>query len=50
MTISEVSQLVLQSGALANNSELFVLDMGQLVKIMDFTENIFVCLACRVFL
>ena len=29
MTIPEASQLVLQSGAMANNGELFVLDMGQ---------------------
>lgn len=33
------SQLVLQSGAIANNGELFVLDMGQPVKIMDLAEN-----------
>lgn len=40
MTIPEASQLVLQSGAMANNGELFVLDMGQPVKIMDLAENI----------
>ncbi len=39
MTISEASQLVLQSGAIANNRELFVLDMGSPVKIMDLAEN-----------
>lgn len=39
MTIPEASQLVLQSGAMANNGELFVLDMGQPVKIMDLAEN-----------
>lgn len=39
MTIPEASQLVLQSGAIANNGELFVLDMGKPVKIMDFAEN-----------
>lgn len=39
MTIAEASQLVLQSGAMANNGELFVLDMGQPVKIMDLAEN-----------
>ena len=39
MTIPEASQLVLQSGAIANNGELFVLDMGQPVKIMDLAEN-----------
>lgn len=39
MTIPEASQLVLQSGALANNGELFVLDMGKPVKIWDLAEN-----------
>lgn len=39
MTIPEASQLVLQSGAIAKNGELFVLDMGQPVKIMDLAEN-----------
>ncbi len=39
MTIPEASQLVLQSGAIANNGELFVLDMGQPVKIIDLAEN-----------
>ena len=39
MTIPEASQLVLQSGAMANNGELFVLDMGQPVKILELAEN-----------
>ncbi len=39
MTIPEASQLVLQSGAMANNGELFVLDMGKPVKIYDLAEN-----------
>ena len=39
MTIPEASQLVLQSGALAKNGELFVLDMGKPVKILDLAEN-----------
>lgn len=39
MTIPEASQLVLQSGAIANNGELFVLDMGHPVKILDLAEN-----------
>lgn len=39
MTIPEASQLVLQSGAIANNGELFVLDMGQPVRIIDLAEN-----------
>ncbi len=39
MTIPEASQLVLQSGSMANNGELFVLDMGQPVKILDLVES-----------
>jgi len=39
MTIPEASQLVLQSGAIAENGELFVLDMGKPVKILDLAEN-----------
>ena len=39
MTIPEASQLVLQSGAMAKNGEIFVLDMGQPVKIIDLAEN-----------
>ena len=39
MTIPEASQLVLQSGAMAKNGELFVLDMGKPVKIWDLAEN-----------
>lgn len=39
MTIPEASQLVLQSGAMAKNRELFVLDMGEPVKILDLAEN-----------
>ncbi len=40
MTIPEASQLVLQSGAMADNGELFVLDMGQPVKILDLALNL----------
>lgn len=39
MTIPEASQLVLASGAMAKNGELFVLDMGQPVKILDLAES-----------
>ena len=39
MTIPEASQLVLQSGAMAKNGELFVLDMGQPVKILELAES-----------
>jgi len=39
MTIPEASQLVLASGAMAKNGELFVLDMGQPVRILDLAES-----------
>lgn len=39
MTIPEASQLVLASGAMAHNGELFVLDMGEPVKILDLAES-----------
>ena len=39
MTIPEASQLVLVSGAMARNGELFVLDMGKPVKIYDLAKN-----------
>lgn len=40
MTIPEAAQLVLQAGAMANRSEIFVLDMGKPVKIIDLAENL----------
>lgn len=40
MTIPEAAQLVLQAGAMANNGELYVLDMGEPVKILDLAENL----------
>ncbi len=39
MTIPEASQLVMQAGAMAKCGELFVLDMGKPVKIIDLAEN-----------
>ena len=39
MTIPEASQLVLESGAMGKNGELFVLDMGQPVKMLDLAES-----------
>nr|WP_314709144.1 nucleoside-diphosphate sugar epimerase/dehydratase [uncultured Comamonas sp.] len=35
MTIPEAAQLVIQAGAMAKGGDVFVLDMGQPVKIMD---------------
>ena len=39
MTIREAVQLVLTSGAFARDGELFVLDMGRPVKILDLAES-----------
>ena len=39
MTIPEASQLVMTSGAMAKNGELYVLDMGESVKILELAEN-----------
>lgn len=40
MTIPEASQLVLQAGAMANGGEVFVLDMGEPVKICNLAKDL----------
>ncbi len=40
MTVSEAVQLVLQSGAIASGGEVFVLDMGEPVRIMDLASRL----------
>lgn len=40
MTIPEAVQLVIQTGAMAKGGEIFILDMGEAVKIMDLAENV----------
>ncbi|MBD2872050.1 polysaccharide biosynthesis protein [Paenibacillus arenilitoris] len=40
MTIPEASRLVIQAGALAKGGEIFVLDMGDPVKITDLAQNV----------
>lgn len=39
MTIKEAVGLVMETGAMARNGELYVLDMGKAVKILDLAEN-----------
>jgi len=40
MTIPEAVQLVIQTGAMANGGEIFILDMGEPVKIINLAENL----------
>ena len=39
MTLSEASQLVIQAGAMSNGGDVFVLDMGEPVKIYDLASK-----------
>ncbi|NCC61059.1 MAG: polysaccharide biosynthesis protein [Verrucomicrobiae bacterium] len=40
MTIEEAAQLILQAGALAHGGEVFILDMGTPVRIMDMARDL----------
>jgi FlaA1/EpsC-like NDP-sugar epimerase len=40
MTIPEASQLVMQAGTMGRNGEIFVLDMGKPVKILDLAKDL----------
>ena len=40
MTIPEAAQLVLEAGAMAKHNQVFVLDMGEPVRILDLAENL----------
>jgi FlaA1/EpsC-like NDP-sugar epimerase len=39
MTVPEAAQLVIQAGAMAKGGDVFVLDMGESVKTMDFARR-----------
>ena len=39
MTISEAAQLVIQASSMAKGGDIFLLDMGEPVKILDFAKN-----------
>lgn len=39
MTVTEAAQLVIQAGALAKGGEIFILDMGKPVKIIDLAKK-----------
>jgi FlaA1/EpsC-like NDP-sugar epimerase len=39
MTIPEATQLVMQAGAMGGNGEVFLLDMGEPVKILDLAKR-----------
>jgi len=48
MTIPEAAQLVMQAGAMAKGGEVFVLDMGQPVLIMDLARSMIQLSGCSV--
>jgi FlaA1/EpsC-like NDP-sugar epimerase len=49
MTIPEAAQLVLQAGALGQGGEIFVLDMGEPVRILDLAKETIILSGLRPF-
>jgi UDP-N-acetyl-D-glucosamine 4,6-dehydratase len=39
MSLSEAVQLVLQAGAIGKGGEIFILDMGQPIRIIDLADK-----------
>lgn len=48
MTIPEASQLVIQAGAMAKGGDVFVLDMGEPVKIAELARKMILLMGCTV--
>jgi len=48
MTISEAAQLVIQAGAMGHGGDVFVLEMGESVKIKDLAENMIHLSGCQI--
>jgi len=48
MTIPEAAQLVMQAGAMARGGEVFVLDMGQPIRIIDLARSMIQLSGCTV--
>jgi len=40
MSIPEAAQLVLQAGAMGSGGEIFILDMGEQIKIVELAKNL----------
>ena len=48
MTIPEAAQLVIQAGAMGKGGDVFVLDMGESVKIIDLARQMIVLSGLKV--